>query len=71
MDALVWIGTGITGVGLVGLVACMLLAIKARSENLDDEALRVRLGRLVAWNLGSLGISVIGLMTVILGIFLN
>ena len=71
MNALVWIGTGITGVGLVGLLACMFLAMKARTDKLDDAALRARLGRLVAWNLGSLGVAVIGLMTVTLGIFFS
>ena len=71
MEALVWIGTIITVIGLLGLVACIVAATNARSAGLDEDALRTRLGRLVSLNLGSLAVAVIGLMTVILGLFLT
>ena len=70
MEWLIWGGAAVTCVGLLGLVWCGLAAARARAAGLDDEAMKARLGRLVAVNLGSLAISALGLMTVILGLFL-
>ena len=71
MAALVPIGTAITVLGLLGLVACIISVARARRAGLDEAALKARLQQIVAWNLAALGISALGLMTVILGIALS
>jgi hypothetical protein len=71
MEILVWIGAGLTLLGLAGLIWCILLAARARRAGLSDNALRARLQKVVALNLGSLALSALGLMAVIVGIFLG
>ena len=71
MEVLIWIGAGLTVVGLVGLIWCIVIAARARREGLDDDAMRARLQKVVALNLAALGVSAIGLMTVVLGVFLS
>ena len=71
MDLLVWIGAAITVLGLLGLVWCIVRAARARGEGLDDEAMKARLRKLLAWNLASVGTAGIGLMCVITGLFLG
>lgn len=70
MDVLIWIGALLTLVGVAVLVWCILIAVGARREGLEDEAMKARLQKVVAMNLGALAVSSIGLMMVILGIFL-
>ena len=45
--------------------------MRARRAGLDEGAMRARLQQIVTYNLGALGVSVLGLMMVILGIFLG
>ena len=71
MEALIWIGTAVTMAGLAGLIWCIVSVAKAKRAGLADDALRRRLQKVVALNLGALGLSTIGLMMVILGIFLR
>ena len=71
MEALIWIGAGLTVLGLVGLIWCIVIAARARREGLDDDAMRARLQKVVALNLAALGVSAIGLMTVVLGVVLS
>jgi len=71
MGLLVWIGTGITLLGLVGLVWVIVAAKRAQSAGLDDAALKARLERLTAPNLGALAVAAIGLMCVVLGVILS
>ncbi len=71
MEALIWIGTGLTVIGLAGLIWCIVIAARARREGLDNEAMRARLQKVVAMNLAALGVSAIGLMIVVLGVFLS
>ena len=71
MEVLIWIGAGLTVIGLVGLIWCIVIAARARCEGLDDDAMRARLQKVVALNLAALGVSAIGLMTVVLGVFLS
>lgn len=71
MAYLIGIGTGLAILGLLGLVYCIWGAMKARRAGLDDAALRARLQRLVAWNLGALMLSMIGLGLVVVGILLG
>ncbi|AZQ67432.1 hypothetical protein EF888_09990 [Silicimonas algicola] len=71
MELLVWIGAAVTLAGLAGLVWCIVLVTRARNAGLDDAALKARLQRVVALNLGALLLSALGLMLVILGIILG
>lgn len=71
MEVLVWIGTALTLVGLVLLVWCVREALRAKRSGADEEAMRVRLQKIVPVNLGALALSAIGLMMVILGVFLT
>ncbi|MBT8414884.1 MAG: hypothetical protein KJO30_11190 [Boseongicola sp.] len=71
MQTLIWIGALFTLIGVAGLGWCIMIAVKARREGLDDEAMKARLQKVVAMNLAALAISSIGLMMVILGIFLG
>ena len=69
MDILIWIGAGISVLGLCGLFYCILRVFRAKRAGHDDETLRAEVAKVVPLNLGALFLSVIGLMLVILGIF--
>ncbi|WP_300061099.1 hypothetical protein [uncultured Roseobacter sp.] len=69
-DLLIWGGASLSFIGLLGLVWCIVYVARARRSKLSDEEMRGRLRRALPMNLGSLFLSVIGLMLVILGIFL-
>lgn len=71
MDSLIWIGATLSLVGLVGIVYCIVAMARAKRASLDDETLRARIQKLIPVNLGSLFLSVIGLMTVVVGVLLG
>lgn len=71
MDVLIWSGAALSFLGLVGLVYCIVRVAKARKAKLSDDALRDEVRRVMPVNLGSLFVSVFGLMLVILGIFFS
>lgn len=71
MAVLIWIGAAISLAGVAGLVACIVIAVRARGAKLDDAALRARLKRLVALNMAALMVSALGLMCVVAGIMLG
>ncbi|SFP72714.1 hypothetical protein [Tranquillimonas alkanivorans] len=71
MEVLIWIGAALTLLGLAGLVWCIFQAFRIRKTERDEDRLRARLQSLVAYNLGALGVSSLGLMCVIVGIFLT
>lgn len=71
MELLVWIGAAITLAGVGLLIACIVMAMRARNAGLDDDALKARLQKVVVWNLAALALSGIGLMAVIVGLFLG
>ncbi|MCH2249371.1 MAG: hypothetical protein MK042_06195 [Cognatishimia sp.] len=68
MEWLIWVGAAISLVGLVGLVASILRVNRARKAGLSDEELRAAVQAAMPLNLGSLFLSVIGLMVVMLGL---
>ena len=68
MENLIWIGALVTLVGLAGLIWCILVVQKARKEGLDDAAMKARLQKVVAMNMGALFLSASGLMMVVVGI---
>ena len=77
MDVLIWSGAVVSLGGVVLLVYCILAAVRARRDAENDAALKARLQRLAAVNmgalamLGALAISAVGLMMVVLGIVLG
>ncbi|MFD1160075.1 hypothetical protein [Roseovarius aestuarii] len=71
MEALVWLGTFVSLLGLVGLVWCIATVWKARKAGLDDEALRQKLQKVVPLNTGALFLSMTGLMLVVVGVLLS
>lgn len=70
-ELLIWAGTALSLLGLLGLVYCIIRVSRSKRAGLDDEAMRAELKKVVPLNLGALFLSVIGLMTVIIGIFLS
>ena len=70
-DLLIWGGALLSLIGLLGLIWCIVFVARARRAKLSEEDLRNRLRKALPINLGSLFLSVIGLMLVILGIFLG
>lgn len=70
-DALIWVGTGLTAIGLGVLVYCIIGGVRLKRAGLDDAGMRAGMARLMAFNMGALAASVIGLMLVIVGIMLG
>lgn len=71
MAFLIPAGVIVTLAGLLGLVMCIVKVSKARKAGADDEALKAVMQSTVALNLGSLFVSAIGLMMVVIGIILG
>ena len=71
MEMIVWIGAALTLVGLGMLVWCIVSVAKAKRAGLPDEALKARLQKIVALNVGALAFSGLGLTAVIVGIILT
>ncbi|MEM0938113.1 MAG: hypothetical protein AAF646_13730 [Pseudomonadota bacterium] len=71
MDALIWAGAALSLLGLVGLIACIISVWRAKRRGLAEADLRAHLQRIVAWNLGSLLTSALGLGMVAIGVILS
>lgn len=71
MQILIAIGALVSLVGVAGLAWCIILALKARKSGLPDDELRARLQHVVVLNMAALGVSALGLMLVVTGIFLG
>jgi uncharacterized membrane protein len=71
MQAMIWIGAVLTLAGVAGLGYCILRTVRARRAGLADEAMRAELQRVVAINMGALGLSALGLALVVTGILLG
>ena len=71
MEMVIWGGAALSFIGVLGLVWCIVLAMRLRNAGLPDDALRARLQRVVMLNLGALGVSALGLMAVVMGIALS
>ena len=71
MKIVIFVGILTTLAGLGGLVACILKARKVKSEGLDPEAARERLRGLIALNMGSVAVSMFGLILVVFGLILD
>ncbi len=71
MDMLIWGGAGLTMIGVLTLVWCIVLAMRARKSGLSEDQIKAQLQRVVALNLGALAISGLGLMAVVVGVILG
>lgn len=71
VQALIWSGSLVSIIGIGVLVYCILRAMRARRAGLEDAAMRAELQRVVMINMAALGVSALGLMLVVLGIFLG
>ena len=71
MAHLIWIGALVTLLGLGGLIWCIVTVRRAQKAGLDDEAMKARLQKVVAINMGALFLSAIGLMMVVVGVLLS
>ena len=70
MELLIWIGSILSILGLVGLFWCIKTVLTAKKNVTSDEQLRDSLQKIVPLNMAALFLSAIGLMLVILGIIL-
>ena len=70
MELLIWIGSILSLLGLVGLFWGIKTVLKAKKLATSDEELRRSLQKVVPLNMAALFLSAIGLMLVILGIIL-
>jgi threonine/homoserine/homoserine lactone efflux protein len=71
MAVMIWGGTVLTLIGVIGLIACVVIAMRAKRDGLTGPAMQARLQRVVGYNLGALAVSALGLMLVIIGIILG
>ena len=70
MEILIWIGSILSLLGLLGLLWCIKTVLQAKKAAVSDEELRMSLQKVVPFNMAALFLSSIGLMLVILGIML-
>ena len=70
MEILIWIGSILSLLGLVGLLWSIKTVLRAKKAAVSDEDLRMTLQKVVPFNMAALFLSAIGLMLVILGIIL-
>ena len=70
MEILIWVGSILSLLGLVGLLWCIKTVLRAKKAAVSDEELRMSLQKVVPFNMAALFLSAIGLMLVILGIML-
>ncbi len=70
-DIMIWVGAGLSLLGLAGLIWCIVRVARARRAGLSDEALRGEVARVLPMNMAALFLSVIGLMLVVVGVILG
>jgi hypothetical protein len=70
MAWLIWIGAGLTLLGVAGLVYCVIIAMRAKKAQLPDQQMRAVLHRAVILNMAALAASGLGLMCVVFGVML-
>ena len=71
MNVLIWGGVAISLVGLIGLLVCIHRVAKAKKAIQSEEELRYAVKQVLPMNLGSLLVSALGLMAVVVGILLS
>jgi hypothetical protein len=71
MLILIWGGALLSLFGLIGLLFSMYKVAKAKKNNTSDQELRDSIKAAMPLNLASLFVSVLGLMSVIIGILMT
>ena len=71
MEIVVWIGAAMSVIGLIGIGYSVVMVTRAKRANLSDADMRASLAKVLPVNLGALLVSVLGLMTVAVGIMLG
>lgn len=71
MDILIALGAVISVIGLVGIVFSIVQVRRAKRDATSDEDLRAKIQAALPLNLGAFGLSVIGLMCVVVGVLLG
>lgn len=70
MEFLIYIGGVFVVAGLIGLGYCIKIAITIKREATDAADTNARLRRLVAWNMGAMGLASMGLAMLVIGFIL-
>ena len=70
MELLIWVGAGLSIVGIAGIILSVIQVRAAKATAKDDEELRARIQKAMPLNLGAFFLSVIGLMCVVVGVIL-
>lgn len=70
MHYVIWVGAAITVLGLLGLLYCIFLVMRARRAGLGDDQMRAAMQGALIWNMAALALSGLGLMMVVLGVIL-
>lgn len=68
---MIWIGAALTLAGLAGIVWSLIAVVAARRAGLGDEAMRARMARVLPLNLAAFLLSILGLITVVMGVALG
>ena len=71
MLILIWGGALLSVFGLIGLLFSMYTVAKAKKNNTSDQELRESIKAAMPLNLASLFVSVLGLMSVIIGVLMT
>ena len=71
MVILIWGGAAVSIVGLIGLLFSMYKVASAKKNTTSDEDLRVSIKAAMPLNLASLFLSVLGLMSVTIGVLIT
>ncbi len=71
LEIVVWVGAGLSLIGLAGLIWCIIRVARARKANLSDDDLRAEVRAVLPYNLGALLLSILGLMLVVVGVLLG
>ena len=71
MLILIWGGALLSLFGLIGLLFSMYKVAKAKKNNTSDQELRGSIKAAMPLNLASLFVSVLGLMSVIIGVLMS
>lgn len=69
-QAMIWVGAGLTLLGVAALIWCVLRAVRIRRAHLSEDRSRAALMQLLPVNLGATLLSALGLMAVVIGVIL-
>lgn len=70
MELLIWIGSGLSVLGILALLWCIKLVMGIKKRALSDDQARAAMQRVVVLNMGALAVSGLGLMLVVVGVIL-